>query len=56
MTATSDFRDNGCGFSGFDAGQTGESLFSVVESSDCPVEGVKDGTQKFEAPLFEAAI
>jgi len=51
----SDFRDRGWVWSGSDAGQMGETFFSWIERSDCPVEGVKDGTQKFEAPLLAAA-
>ena len=50
-----DFRDNGCVFSGSEAGHTGDIFFPVEDSSDCPVDGVNDGTQKFEAPLFDAA-
>jgi hypothetical protein len=55
VTGMRDFRDSGCVFSGSDAGHTGDIFFSVEDSSDCPVDGVNDGTQKFEAPLLDAA-
>lgn len=56
ITGISDFRERGCGFSGSEAGHIGDNFFSVEDNSDCPVDGVNDGTQKFEAPLFDAAI
>lgn len=55
LTSTSDLRDNGCVCSGSEAGHIVDSFRSFVANSDCPVDGVKLGTQKFDIPFFDAA-
>jgi hypothetical protein len=56
VMGTSDFRDKGCGDEGSEAGQIGDRDFlSVVKTSDFPVEGVREGTQKFDWPRLVAA-